>query len=158
MEPTPKPKRARSKGYSRRKGVTGEQDWVNRFKEEFGDIDPRFLEAKTTRNASKLLDDCGVDIAFVPLNPQIKVGYAKALPRADKLFLEMRELLLKNFPVGHPQHELMKLVVYHIGDFRHHHNVLVTMMWKDWKEIYKDHLKWKSYQNAKETEQIKQSA
>lgn len=146
MSDEPKPKRKRAANYSRAKGVRGEQDWVNRFIEEFGEIDPRFLKAKTTRNASKLLDDTGIDIAFVPLNPQIKMGYEKALPRADKLFLEMDELLIKNFPQGHEQHGLPKVIVYHIGDFRKPHNVLVSMMWKDWKEIYKDHLRWQALQ------------
>lgn len=136
----PKQPKKRSSGYSRRKGNTGEVDWMNRFKEEFG-----FEHCKTSRNASKLLDDSGIDLAHIPLNAQIKMGYEKALPRPDKLFLEMKELLTQNFPTGHPQHDLMKLIIYQIGDFRHHHNVLVTMMWKDWKEIYKGYQQWQSH-------------
>lgn len=136
----PKPKRVRSSGYSRRKGVTAEQDWVNRFKEEFG-----FTYAKTSRNASKLLDDSKVDLAFIPLNIQIKSGYEKARPKFDQVFLEMKELLEKHFPPADPQRELMKVMIHQL-DFRKPERVAVIMMWKEWKEIYKGYLQWQKAQ------------
>lgn len=136
----PKPKRKRSPAYSVRKGMTGEQDWVNRFKEEFG-----FDFAKTSRNASKLLDDSGIDFAFVPFNGQLKCGYENARPRFDRIFLEMKETLKKNFPPGDPQQSLPKILIHQI-DFLKPEHVGVTMMWKDWKEVYKGYLEWQKAQ------------
>lgn len=53
--------------------------------------------AKTSRQASRLLDDSKVDIAFVPFNVQCKKGYKKGLNYTN-IFLEMKECLKNNFP------------------------------------------------------------
>lgn len=138
--PIPKTPRKRSSSYSRTKGHNAEREWVIRFREEFG-----FEYAKTSRNASKLLDDSKVDIAFVPLNLQIKKGYAKARPKADQVFKEMKELLEKHFPPGDPQRDLMKALIHDIDCMKPEH-MLVTMMWRDWKEVYKGYLLWQKAQ------------
>ena len=56
-----------------------------------------FPKAKTSREASRLLDNCKVDIANVPLLIQCKSGYEKARPKFDVLKAEARELLQKNY-------------------------------------------------------------
>lgn len=136
----PKPKKIRSRSYSRTKGHTAEREWAIRFREEFG-----FEYCKTSRNASKLLDDSKVDLAFIPLNSQIKKGYAKARPKADVIFKEMDELLKKHFPPGNPQRDLPKILIHEIDGMKSEH-MLMTMMWKDWKEVYKGYLFWQRSQ------------
>ena len=68
---------------------------------EFG-----FPKAKTSREASRLLDNCKVDIANVPLLIQCKAGYEKARPKFDVLKAEALKLLQENFLKDDPIHEL----------------------------------------------------
>lgn len=73
-----------------------------------------YTYAKTTRQASNLLDNCQVDIAFVPLNIQCKSGYQTARPKADVIFKEITELLQKNYPPTDPQHNYPKVLVHRL--------------------------------------------
>lgn len=76
---------------NRRKGHKKETDTARKFR-ELG-----YKYAKTSRQASRLLDDSKVDIAFVPFNVQCKKGYKKGLNYTN-IFLEMKECLKNNFP------------------------------------------------------------
>lgn len=124
----------KSAGYSRRKGVTGEQRWVKKFKEEFG-----FAHCKTSRNASKMLDDSKVDFWGIPLNVQLKCGYWNARPKFDIIFKEMSAHLDSNFPPGNPQRTYPKVLIHEL-DGKDNAHTGVTMMWQDFKEIYKGYL------------------
>lgn len=76
---------------NRRKGHFLETSTAKKYR------DIGFTFAKTSRQASRLLDDSKVDIAFVPYNTQCKKGYKKGLNYTN-IILEMKECLKKNFP------------------------------------------------------------
>lgn len=117
-------KKIRSSSYSRTKGHGAERCYVNKFK-SMG-----FPFCKTSRQASRLLDDSGIDISGIPFNVQIKSGYEKARPKADVLFKDMKELLLQNFPPHDPVHGYPKILIHKL-DSRTPERELVTMTWKD---------------------------
>lgn len=60
--------------------------------------------AKTSRQASRLLDDCQIDIAGVPYNIQAKSGYEKSRPKFDVISRSITENLIKNYPPEDAQH------------------------------------------------------
>ena len=69
------------------------------------DLRDLFPKAKTSREASRLLDNCKVDIANVPLLIQCKAGYEKARPKFDVLKAEALKLLQENFLKDDPIHD-----------------------------------------------------
>jgi len=75
-----------------------------------------YLYAKTSRAASKLLDDCQIDIAFVPYNIQTKSGYAKRYPKADLIFDDIEVNLKKNFPPTEPYHNYPKVLIHKLPE------------------------------------------
>jgi len=120
----------RSKSYSRNKGHNCERDFAKKFR------DLGFEFCKTSRQASRLLDDSGIDLSGIPLNVQIKSGYKKARPKADELFKGMKEVLSKNFPPGDGIHKYPKVLIHKL-DGMAQENQLVTMTWEDWVEFLK---------------------
>lgn len=56
-----------------------------------------YEHCKTSREASKLLDNCSVDHWGIPYNIQAKNGYAQGLKYQD-ILTTIEELLLKNYP------------------------------------------------------------
>lgn len=141
-------KRKKSKGYSRRKGVTGEQEFVLKFKELFD-----FHHCKTSRNASKLLDDSKVDLAMIPLNVQIKCGYWTNRPKFEIIFKEMKAHLDSNYPPGDPQRDHPKVLIHKLDGHQHEH-MGVTMMFKDWAKIYQGYLKWEAFSKSKPSPEV----
>ena len=115
----------------RTKGHNLERAIVKMFKEE---LDMKF--AKTSRFASKLLDDCKVDIAGVPFLIQAKAGYEKNRPKAEQIFKEIEEALLTNFPKDDPVHGYPKILVHKLNGRHKYHN-LVTMPYDDFKYLLK---------------------
>jgi hypothetical protein len=115
----------------RAKGHNLEREIVRMFKEE---LDMKF--AKTSRFASKILDDCKVDIAGVPFLVQTKAGYSKNRPKADQIFKEIEESLLINFPPSDPIHTYPKVLIHKINGRNKYHN-LVTMPYDDFKYLLK---------------------
>ena len=83
------------KNRNRTKGHNYEREWARTYR-ELG-----FSKAKTSRQASRLLDDCLVDLAFVPFNHQCKAGYRKGLAYSN-IFRDMRTKLADNFPEDDP--------------------------------------------------------
>jgi hypothetical protein len=70
--------------------------------------------AKTSRLASRLLDNCQVDIAFVPYLPQCKKGYQRGL-NYTQIIKEIKELVQKNFPPDDKVHGLPCLIFHDKG-------------------------------------------
>lgn len=91
--------------------------------------------AKTSRQASRLLDDSKVDIAFVPFNVQCKKGYAKGLNYTN-IFLETKEALKKNFPPTDLVHNNPCVVLHDKG--RKNEEKLVVMEEESFWQIVKD--------------------
>lgn len=116
---------------SRTKGHTAEIKYAKIFREELG-----FGKCKTSRQASRLLDDSGIDLANVPYNIQIKKGYWDRRPKADELFKQMKRILVDNFMEDDPRHNYPKVLIHELDGYKDEH-CLVTMMWKDWVEMLK---------------------
>lgn len=113
---------------NRRKGHQLERDIVKIFRDELG-----FKYCKSSRAASKLLDDCGIDIALngalvegMPLLIQAKQGYERNRPKPDIIFKKIRDSLNENFPENHPIHSTPKILIHRI-DGKDENNFLVTM-------------------------------
>lgn len=70
--------------------------------------------AKTSRQASRLLDDSKVDIAFVPFLVQCKKGYRKGL-NYTAILLEMKEALKVNFPPDDAVHKHPAIILHDKG-------------------------------------------
>lgn len=120
----------KSKHYSRNKGHNAEREFALKFR-ELG-----YGFCKTSRQASRLLDDCGVDLTGIPFNVQIKAGYWSARPKADKLFKDMKENLKKNFPSHEDIHRYPRILIHRL-DAQEPEHILVTMTWDDWVNFLK---------------------
>lgn len=131
-EPIPKKKKVNG----RTKGHTWERDLVLIFK-SLG-----FQHCKTTRYANRMLDDCKVDLSGIPLNIQAKVGYHSNRPKFDIIFLEMAAHLESNFPPSDPQRNYPKVLMHKLDGYKDE-NFGVTMMYKEWIQLYKDSLELK---------------
>lgn len=90
----------------RDKGHRGERYYVKRLKEICG-----LPFAKTSRYASRLLDDCKIDIAGVSLNIQVKTGTHSGLSSAKELS-EMERLLKVNYPPEDPLHTYLRILIH----------------------------------------------
>lgn len=80
---------------NRRRGFDLERKTVQELREIFPKV-------KTSRNASKVLDDSKVDIANIPLRIQCKLGYKTNRPKFDVIKKECDELCKKNFIKSDP--------------------------------------------------------
>ena len=114
---------------NRRKGHKLERDVVKMFRDELG-----FKFAKTSRNASTLLDSCKIDIFGVPYLVQTKMGYEKSRPKPQLIFKEMDERLKENFPENDAVHKYPKVLIHKI-DGKHKYHNLVTMPYNDFKYL-----------------------
>jgi hypothetical protein len=89
----------------RQKGNTFEVEVMNMFKQlgyEF---------CKTSRNASKLYDDCKIDLFGLPINVQVKRGYNKGIVNYHKIKEECLGLIKKNFPKTDSIHQQDFIVI-----------------------------------------------
>lgn len=129
------PKSGKKRTNSRTKGCNAERKYARIFREQFT-WSSAYNKCKTSREASRLLDDSKVDLAFIPLNAQIKKGYWKVRPKPDVIFKQMGEKLEENFPKNDPQISYPKVLIHELDGYRDEH-CLVTMMFKDWIEIMK---------------------
>ena len=96
------------------------------------DLRDIFPKAKTSRNASHLLDSCKIDLAFLPLNIQCKMGYLNNRPKWDVLRDESKELLEKNYPKNDLIHKHPFILRHKMG-----RTDIASMDWKFFLEIYK---------------------
>lgn len=101
---------------SRNKGHNLERRIARDLREVVG-----YKQAATSRAVSKLLDDCGVDIAVlgplvesIPYLIQAKAGYAKRRPKPEEVFEYISEQLQKVFPVNHEIHKKPKVLIHEL--------------------------------------------
>lgn len=117
---------------NRTKGHNAERFYANIFR-EMG-----YIYCKTTRESSKLLDNCKVDLDGIPFSIQIKAGTQKGL-NASKIFFEMEEALKKNFPPEDIIHTKPKILIHHKqgikGKSRNEFDNLVMMTFETFKKI-----------------------
>lgn len=117
---------------NRNKGNNAERYYAKLFR------DLGYEHCKTSRQASRLLDDCKVDLFGIPFNVQIKAGYARGLNHSNILY-EMKTELNNNFPADDKLHSYPKLVLHHKnvgqGKRRNEFTQLVTMTLEDFLKI-----------------------
>lgn len=121
---------------NKRKGSDAERLYAKKFREELG-----FKHCKTSRLGSKLHDDAGIDLIFLPFNVQIKAGYDSGLNYSRELqYIEdkMGEL----FPPSSIEHNLPKILIHRKNKekgrrARIDYDDIVCMTFEDFKKIIK---------------------
>jgi len=96
-----------------------------------------FDKTKTSRQASRLLDNSKVDLWGLPFNIQCKDGIQKGLSYS-KVLSEMRELLAINYPETDPQITYPKIIIHKklpFGKKRVEEDTLVVTTLEDFIKI-----------------------
>lgn len=98
-----------------------------------------FDKCKTTRNTSRLLDSCKVDLNFLPILLQLKAGFQKGMS-VTGILKEMETLLTEHYPDYDPIHDLPRAVVHHKPKpkgvrERTEYDVMVHMTFKNFKKL-----------------------
>ncbi len=97
-----------------------------------------FTNCQTSRYASRLLDDCKVDLANGPnLNIQAKSGYWQNRFKPEVIFKDMKTHIDSNFPPGTPLRDYPR-VIFHKLDGQQDEHQMVIMLMKDWLDMYKE--------------------
>jgi len=134
LDPLPK---KRASNYSRSKGNRTEYEYIDKFK-ELG-----YPMCKSSRLASRLLDNCGIDLSGIPFNVQVKGGYRKNFTRPDRIFAKMKADLAGSFDTRDPVHNYPKILIQKLDGY-HAENQLVTMMWCDFVKLIEAYVKCKN--------------
>lgn len=103
-----KPEKKHKGPANKRKGSRVERDYANIFKE----LDDLLAQCQTTRNSSKVLDACKIDLNFLPILVQIKAGDQKGL-NPSVVLQEMVSELKKRLPANYPEHTMPKVLIHH---------------------------------------------
>lgn len=82
------------------------------------DLSLFFPFSKTTRASSRLLDNCGIDIAFVPFLIQCKSGYEKNRPKYELEYRNIKENITNNFPQSSPIHNMPIVLIHKLNPGR----------------------------------------
>lgn len=121
---------------NKRKGSDAERLYAKIFR------DLGYRHCKTARSGSRLHDDAGIDLIFIPYNIQIKAGKQKGLNPSKELknIDDKMEIL---FPKTSPEHTYPKLVIHRKevgqGNRREPYDDMVSMTFEDFvKLITKD--------------------
>ena len=83
-----------------------------RYAQIFRDLG--YDKCRTSRQASKLLDDCAVDLMFLPFLVQIKAGRQKGM-NPSKILSEMESRIKENFPDTAPEQTMPRLLIHYKG-------------------------------------------
>lgn len=113
-----------------------------------------YEKCKTSREASRLYDNCGYDLWGIPFLVQAKAGYKKSRIKPDELFLKMEKAmeqfpedernLLKNYP---------KLIFNKLDGYKDE-NHIVSMMFKDFVKLQIELSVYKGILSPKEAEEL----
>ena len=102
---------------NRNAGHTFERDWAKTFR------DKGYLFCKTTRQASRLLDSCKIDLAFIPYNFQCK--RVKASINYKELILSIKKALHDNIPPEDLIHQYPIVIAHKRGRKPEDHLVIM---------------------------------
>ena len=113
-----------------------------------------YEKCKTSREASRLYDNCGYDLWGIPFLVQAKAGYKKSRIKPDELFMKMEKAmeqfpedernLLKNYP---------KLIFNKLDGYKDE-NHIVSMMFKDFVKLQIELSVYKGILSPKEAEEL----
>lgn len=124
---------------NKRKGSNAEREYAEKFR-QLG-----FENCKTARRGAKMLDDCGIDLIFIPFNVQIKAGLQQGL-RPHKVLEYMKNRITEVLPKYSIEHNLPKILIHKRqvgqGNKRDEFSDIVSMTFEDFSKIIKM-IKWK---------------
>ena len=124
---------------NKRKGSNAEREFAEKFR-QLG-----FENCKTARQGAKMLDDCGIDLIFIPFNVQIKAGLQQGL-RPHKVLEYMKNRITEVLPKYSVEHNLPKILIHRRqvgqGNKRDEFSDIVSMTFEDFSTIIKM-IKWK---------------
>lgn len=125
---------------NKRKGSDAERHYARIFRDQLG-----FTHCKTARMGSKLHDDAGIDLIFIPLNVQVKAGKQVGLNPAKELNY-MKDKMTEYFPESSPEHSYPKLVIHRKevgqGKKRSEFDELVTLTFEDFLKLISKIKEW----------------
>jgi hypothetical protein len=125
---------------NKRKGSDAERFYARIFKEELN-----FKHCKTSRLGSKLHDDAGIDLIFLPFNVQIKAGKQVGLNFGRELKY-MQDRMIDLFPSTSLEHSFPKMVIHKKevgqGKKRTEFDELVCMTFEDFTKLIQKIEKW----------------
>lgn len=125
---------------NRNKGATLELEVRSKF------IELGFVKTKTSRQASRIYDDCAIDHWGIVLPngrlvfTQCKMGYKSNRPKADVEFRKQIERTQENFEVGSKELDNPLQILFHKIDGYKPENHLVTLKFNDFIEIFKSYV------------------
>ena len=118
---------------NKRKGSDAERYYAKIFRDILG-----YSHCKTSRFGSKLHDDAGIDLIFIPFNIQIKAGKQLGLNvsrELENIAVKMKE----SFPDHSPEHTFPKIVIHKkesgVGRKRTEYDEIVSMTFSDFLKI-----------------------
>lgn len=118
---------------NKRKGSDAERYYARIFREDLG-----FAHCKTARLGSKLHDDAGIDLIFLPFNVQIKAGKQVGLNPSKELNY-MQNRMTELFPSTSLEHNYPKILIHKKevgqGKKRGEFDEIVSMTFKDFLKI-----------------------
>lgn len=118
---------------NKRKGSDAERYYAKKLR-EIG-----YEHCITSRQGSKLFDDCGIDLLFVPYNIQIKAGEQKGMKPADVINYTKDSMKAK-FPPTSVEFGYPTVLIHRkpaSGAKRLETDELVTMTYLDWEQMVK---------------------
>jgi hypothetical protein len=99
-----------------------------------------YTYCRTSREGSRLHDNCKIDLIFIPFNTQIKAGKQKGFNPVSVL-KEMNMLITKAFPPDSAEFNHPKIVIHKKesgrGNKRTEYDETVTMTFEDFKKLIK---------------------
>ena len=118
---------------NRTKGHDGERYYAKVFREELG-----FDNCCTSRYASRLLDNCKIDLVNIPYCVQIKTGYHKSM-KAQIVLKELSDAIHNHLPENSENKDYPKVLIHRLqgtkGKARTEFDDLVTMTFNDFKKL-----------------------
>lgn len=124
---------------NKRKGSNAEREYAEKFR-QLG-----FENCKTARQGAKMLDDCGIDLIFIPFNVQIKAGLQQGL-KPHKVLEYMKNRITEVLPKNSIEPNLPKILIHKRqvgqGNKRDEFSDIVSMTFEDFSRIIKK-IKWK---------------
>ncbi|MHA1197782.1 MAG: hypothetical protein ACTSQF_00295 [Candidatus Heimdallarchaeaceae archaeon] len=108
------------------------------YASEFRDLGYSFC--KTSRQASRLHDDAGIDLVFIPFNVQVKAGKQRGL-NPILVLKEMNNRIIELFPEENEVHSKPNMVILKKatghGIKRTKYDEVVIIPWEDFKRLIK---------------------
>lgn len=119
---------------NRTKGHNAERKYAKLFR-ELG-----YPYTQTSRYASRMHDDAGIDLVGLPYNIQVKAGEQRGM-KPWRVIKEMKEAIAKLFPNDAREHDHPNIVVHEMpagrGKKRQDYHTIVSMTYKEFEKIIK---------------------